>query len=279
MPTPILIRGGGDLASGVALRLHRTGLKVLITELDQPLAVRRTVSFAEAVYEKFVTVEGVTSRLVEPEQINSTFEAGEIPVIVDPDANILTELSISHVVDARLTKLSPKPLTAKVPLHIGLGPGFHAGDNCHAVIETRRGHTLGRVYWNGPTQPDSGQPEGDQRRVLRAPADGEILGYAQIGDHVEMGTLIAEIQPYIKNRHTKIFSPFPGIVRGLIRSGLHVTAGIKIGDVDSRDDPALCNFVSDKALAIGGAVLEAVLSRADIRSTLWNQENFIDDFE
>ena len=267
-PALILIRGGGDLASGAALRLYRAGLKVVISELAQPLSVRRTVSFSEAVYEKRVTVEGVTARLAQRDQVRATLDADEIPVLIDPDASILTELPILIVVDGRLTKLPPAPLPVDVPLHIGLGPGFHAGRNCHAVIETRRSHTLGRVYWNGSTQPDSGQPEGDNRRVLRALMDGQLIGYAQIGDHMEKGQLIAEIQS--ENKKSKVVSPFPGILRGLIRPGLYVTAGLKIGDVDPRDDPIACTLVSDKALAIGGAVLEAILTRADTRKVLWH---------
>jgi xanthine dehydrogenase accessory factor len=265
-PALILIRGGGDLASGVALRLHRAGLKVLISELAQPLSVRRTVSFSEAVYENRVRVEGVTARLVEQKQIRRTLEAGEIPVLIDPDASILTELPIPIVIDGRLTKLPPDPLPVEVALHIGLGPGFHAGHNCHAVIETRRSHTLGRVFWQGGTQPDSGQPEGDQRRVLRAPTDGQLNDYAQIGDHLEEGQLIAEIKG---KQNAKIVSPFPGVLRGLIRPGLFVTAGLKIGDVDPHDDPNACSLVSDKALAVGGAVLEAILTQEDLREFLW----------
>ena len=132
MSAPILIRGGGDLASGVALRLYRSGLKVIVSELPQPLAVRRTVSFAEAVFDGQVEVEGVTARLVEREQVQVTLDAGEIPVIIDPDASILTELSIPIVIDGRLTKHPPAPLSTNVALHIGLGPGFHARQNCHA---------------------------------------------------------------------------------------------------------------------------------------------------
>jgi xanthine dehydrogenase accessory factor len=264
MPALILIRGGGDLASGAALRLHRSGLKVLISELPQPLAVRRTVSFAEAVYAGQTTVEGVSARLVNGKQVRVTLDAGEIPVIVDPDASILTELSIPVVIDARLTKHSPAPLPVDIPLHIGLGPGFHAGRNCHAVVETRRSHTLGRVYWDGTTQPDSGQPEGDPRRVLRAPVDGQLVGYAQIGDQLEAGQVVAVI-----SGQYSVTSPFKGVLRGLIHPGLHVTAGLKIGDVDPRDDPKLCYLVSDKALAIGGGVLEAILSKEDIRENLW----------
>ena len=269
MQTIILIRGGGDLATGVALRLYHAGLKVLVSELPQPLAVRRSVSFAEAVYAGQIEVEGVMGRLVEREQVQATLDSGEIPVIVDPDASILKDLQIPIVVDGRLTKHTPVPLPVKVPLHIGLGPGFHAGRNCHAVIETRRSHTLGRIYWDRPTQPDSGQPEGDPLRVLRAPIDGQLIGYAQIGDRLEKGDLIAEIQSSIDNHKSEIVSPFKGILRGLIHPGLHVTAGLKIGDVDPRDDPSLCNLVSDKALAIGGGVLEAILTRPNIRNKLW----------
>jgi len=275
MSALILIRGGGDLASGVALRLHRAGLKVVISELEQPLAVRRTVSFAEAVYTKEVQIEGVTGCVVEREQVQAELDAKVIPVVVDPQASILSYLDFSVVIDGRLAKRPPEPLPVPVPLHIGLGPGFHAGHNCHAVIETRRSHTLGRVYWDAPTQPDSGQPEGDPQRVLRAPIAGQLIGYVQIGDHVEENQLIAEIQEPDRNASTKtvsgaVHSPFKGVLRGLIHPGLQVAAGLKIGDVDPRDDPAMCYLVSDKALAIGGAVLEALLSQAKLRNTLWD---------
>jgi xanthine dehydrogenase accessory factor len=271
MAALILIRGGGDLASGVALRLHRAGLKVLISELAQPLAVRRTVSFAEAVYEGRITIEGVTGRLVNGEQIEATLEAGEIPVLVDPDASVLTRIPIPIVIDGRLTKHPPTPLPIDVALHIGLGPGFHAGRNCHAVIETRRSHTLGRVYWNGATQPDSGQPEGDPRRVLRAPADGLLIGYAQIGDLLEEGQKIATIAlPLQGDDQVPVTSPFKGLLRGLIHPGLNVSAGMKIGDVDPRDDPQMCFLVSDKALSIGGGALEAIMSEEEIRTKLWD---------
>lgn len=260
----LLVRGGGDLASGVILRLHRAGLAVVVSELPQPLAVRRTVSFAEAVYEGSHSIEGVTARLAERSQIPAVLAAGEVPILVDPDASVLKEFSFMVVVDARLTKQPPAPLPVQVSLHIGLGPGFQAGENCDAVIETRRSHTLGRVYWQGPAQPDSGQPEGDPRRVLRATAEGELTGRVRIGEHVEAGEEIAVIGA----RHP-VISPLSGVLRGLIRDGVRVTEGLKIGDVDPRDDPGACFLVSDKALAIGGGVLEAVLTRVDIRSGLW----------
>jgi xanthine dehydrogenase accessory factor len=266
----ILLRGGGDLASGVALRLHRAGIQLVITELAQPLTVRRTVSFAETVYEGKHTVEEVTARLAQPNEISSVLAANEIPVLVDPNADILlSSFFFPTVIDGRLLKTTPPPLPKDIHLLIGLGPGFHAGVNCHAAVETRRSHTLGRVYWHGATQADSGQPEGDPRRVLRAPSAGILIGHKKIGEHCESGELIAEIQSPIENRKSEIVSPFKGVLRGLIHDGIHVTKGLKIGDLDLRDDPSACFLVSDKALSIGGAVLEAILTRAEIRKKLW----------
>ncbi len=265
----ILIRGGGDLASGVALRLYRAGCKVAILELDKPLAVRRTVSFSEAVYAGTQTVEGVIARRVSADQFQDAIDTGEIPVLVDPKADILrnqflTSPRSTFVIDARLLKYTPEPLAARVALHIGLGPGFSAGKNCHAVIETRRGHTLGRVYWSGSAQADSGQPEGDPRRVLRAPHNGILTAHAKIGARLEEGQVIAEINSKIENRTSKIISPFKGILRGLIRPNIEITENMKIGDIDLRDDPSLSTLVSDKALAVGGGVLEAILTRYPI---------------
>jgi len=264
----ILIRGGGDLASGVALRLHHAGFRVVIAELPRPLAVRRLVSFSEAAYEGRVTVEGVTARLVTPDQIDATLSSREIPVLMDPNADTIRNTQYAILIDARLLKTPPLPLPAPVPLHIGLGPGFSAPSACHAVIETRRGHTLGRVIWQGESAPDSGQPEGDPRRVLRAASDGMLVSHAEIGSHLEEGQLVAEIvDTYTR---TQVHSPFAGVLRGLLREGMDVTRGLKLGDVDARDDPALCRLVSDKALAIGGGVLEAILSsrRSDWQSDL-----------
>ena len=267
----IVLRGGGDLASGVALRLHRTGFQLVILELEKPLAVRRSVSFSEAAYEGAQTIEGTTARLVSPDQLQVTLEAGEIPVLIDPHAHILsnpflTSPQSTYVVDARMLKTAPEPLDISIPLHIGLGPGFNAGENCQAVIETRRGHTLGRVYWSGSAQADSGEPDGDRRRVLRASHDGVLIAGASIGDHLEEGQFIAEIQPDDGSENYLIFSPFKGILRGLIRPDIHVTRGMKIGDLDRRNDPTMCTLVSDKSLAVGGGVLEAVLTFSKIRN-------------
>jgi len=261
----VLIRGGGDLASGVALRLHRAGIKIVIAELPQPLAVRRTVSFSEAVYEGSCEVEGVRARLIEADQLLAWNEADVVPVLIDPNANILSSGLFCVVVDARLIKQTPSPLPIEVPLYIGLGPGFYAGHDCHAVIETRRSHTLGRVYWTGTTQPDSGQPEGDPRRVLRAHMDGIITGRKQIGDHCTEGEILAVI-----GIQYSVICPFSGVLRGLIRDGIYVNTGLKIGDVDARGDSRACFTVSDKALAIGGGVLEAILTKQDIRLVVFS---------
>lgn len=261
----LLIRGGGDLASGVALRLHRAGLPVVVSELAQPLAVRRSVAFAEAVYAGAWNVEEARGRLMKREQVPAALEAGEVPVVVDPEASILSLFDFCAVIDARLTKRPPEPLPLSVPLLIGLGPGFCAGENCHAVVETRRSHTLGRVIWEGCPQADSGQPEGNPRRVLRAPVAGWVVAHAQIGEHVEAGQRVAGIRDEEGTQETPVTSPFAGVVRGLIHPGLHVPAGLKIGDVDPRDDPAMCRLVSDKSLAIGGGVLEALLDERSAR--------------
>lgn len=261
MTNPILLRGGGDLASGVALRLHHAGQNILIAELAQPLAVRRTVSFAEAVYAGQTTVEDVQARLASSvAEAFSLAADGIVAVLVDPLATILNNGTFAALVDARLTKQPPDTTLASELLTIGLGPGFTAGENVHAVVETQRGHTLGRVYWQGAAIADSGQPEGDPRRVLRAPAAGKLVARAEIGAHVETGQVIAEIsgQP--------ILAPFKGVLRGLIHAGIEVPAGMKIGDVDPRDNPAFCFLVSDKALSIGGGVLEALLARKDYYS-------------
>jgi xanthine dehydrogenase accessory factor len=247
-------------------------MKLAITELAQPLAVRRSVSFAEAVYKGQHTVEGVTTRLVEKDQLWAVLETHEIPILIDPDADILSSQQFLVVVDGRLTKQTPAPLPSEPALHIGLGPGFHAGRNCHAVIETRRSHTLGRVYWSGTTQRDSGLPEGDPRRVLRASGDGVVIGLKQIGDHCEAGETVANIQ-VDKDTSIQIRSPFAGVLRGMIQDGVKVTKGLKIGDIDPRNDPSVCLLVSDKALAIGGSVLEAILSREEIRNQLWTLPN------
>lgn len=268
MPSLILIRGGGDLATGVAIRLLRSGLRLVVTELSQPLTVRRTVSFAEAIYSGEVTIEEFTARRVgdagDALQILSTLAQGVIPVLEDPACACAKFLHPAVIADGRMTKQPPEPIGYSPALYIGLGPGFEAGVNCQVVVETRRGHTLGRLHWRGVPDADTGLPEGDPARVLRAPVDGELGVHASIGDLVKEGQVIASVsgQP--------VAAPFSGLLRGLLHPGLLVTRGMKIGDIDPRTDPRLCRLVSDKALSIGGAVLEAILSKPELRSILWS---------
>jgi len=263
-----LLRGGGDLASGVALRLFRAGIPLIITELPKPLAVRRTVSFAQAIYSGEIILEGVRARRADsPEQTRQFLLEGILPVLADPDTNICKYLTPNVIIDGRMTKKPPGGGIVGAQLVIGLGPGFVAGENCHAVIETKRGPYLGRVLWEGAAEADTGQPEkvGNHQndRVLRAPVDGFITSHTQIGDHLSEGQIVAEVAG------VPVRASFEGYLRGLLQDGLEVHKDLKIGDVDPRLDPTLCFIVSDKALAIGGGVLEAILSRSDLRGQLW----------
>ena len=263
----VLIRGGGDLATGVAIRLIRSGLRVVVTEIAQPLAVRRTVAFAEAVYSGDIMVEGISAHCI-PDPMDSfrilmVLGKQQVPVLVDPDCIAAKTLHPPVIVDGRMTKKPPEAIGYSPVLYIGLGPGFEAGVNCQTVIETRRSHMLGRVFWRGSPQPDTGQPEGNPQRVLRAPADGEFITHTEIGRHIEAGELIAEVSGQT------ICAPFPGVVRGLLHPGLNVTRGLKVGDIDPRDEARLCQLVSDKSLAVGGGVLEAILSRPELRAQFW----------
>ena len=267
----VIIRGGGDLASGVALRLYRAGLRVVMTELPQPLAVRRLVSFSEAVYTGEAKVEEVSARRVtDPTDILRILQViskNFIPVLIDPDGASISALHPHVVIDARMLKRQADLIHTPVKLIIGLGPGFTVGQNCHAIIETRRGHTLGRVYWQGTAEADTGIPDpiGGRggERVLRSPQDGIFQPLVAIGDHVDEGQTVAEVDG------APVLAPFKGVLRGLVYEGLQVTKGMKIGDVDPRDDPQYARMVSDKALAIGGGVLEAILSRVELRPQLW----------
>ncbi|MEN6410147.1 MAG: selenium-dependent molybdenum cofactor biosynthesis protein YqeB [Anaerolineaceae bacterium] len=266
----IIVRGGGDLASGVILRLHRAGLKVAVTELAKPLVVRRAVSFAQAVYDGRVQVEEATGILVKTaSDAQSEWDGGNIPVFIDPEGAICDQLHPDVIVDARMRKIIPDDLKlSDAPLVIGLGPGFRASIDCHAVIETIRGPYLGRVIWQGQAIPDTGIPEtvGQHQadRVLRAPADGVLKGMAHLGDHLQAGAVIAEVN------NIPVLAPFEGILRGLVETGLPVKKGMKIGDVDPRLDKDTWRLVSDKALAVAGGVMEAILSRADLRAHLWD---------
>lgn len=253
-----VIRGGGDLATGVAWRLSRAGVPLLVTELPTPLTVRRSVALSTAVTDGFVEVEGMLGRLApsmaEAVDLARSGRGDVVPVVVSPE---LPDVGADVVVDARLAKRNIDTSIDDAPLVIGLGPGFVVGVDCDVVVETMRGPHLGRALWSGTAQADTGTPGvvggRGAERVVRAPADGVVRWSRSIGD------VVAEHETLGAVSETTLHAPFAGVVRGLILDGSEVRAGLKIGDVDPRLDPALCNEISDKALAIGGGVVEAVL--------------------
>ena len=279
------MRGAGDLATGVAWRLTRAGWPVVALELAEPLTVRRRVALSSAVADGSISVESMTGVLVATaDEARRVARRGRVAVLVAPGKHALAELCPDVVVDARLAKRNIDTAIDDAHLVIGLGPGFTAGVDCHAVVETKRGHRLGRVIWDGPAAADTGVPgtvggRGHQR-VLRAPAAGVVRWDAKIGDVVEAGALIGSVSPgqpspsaelaptgerpdtgvLSQSARARIRAPFRGVLRGAIRSGTTVAAGLKIGDVDPRCDPSACAEISDKALAVGGGVLEAVLT-------------------
>ena len=262
----ILLRGGGDLATGVAYRLHQAGFPIIVLELADPLVVRRRVALATAVLEGEITVEDLRAvRVNTPDDALQLTPTGVIPILVAPTlpaallhSSLVTRHSSLTLVDARMAKRNLGTTLDQAPLVIALGPGFTAGVDCHAVIETNRGHHLGRVLWHGAAEANTGTPgivagKGAER-VLRAPSAGVVTWRKEIGDHVRQGELLGEVdgQPVV--------APFDGVARGLIAPGTAVPAGLKIGDVDPRGDMATCFTISEKALAIGGGVVEAVLT-------------------
>jgi xanthine dehydrogenase accessory factor len=258
--TLVLIKGAGDLATGVAYRLFRSGFPVLMTELPEPLMVRRTVSFGQAVYDGETTVEEVTARRVEDsrEGLALARQGDVIPVLVDPEAHAVEVLKPRVLVDGVMAKHNTGTRITDAPLVIALGPGFVGGVDCHAAIETNRGHWLGRIIYEGSPQPDTktpGKVEGYARgRVIRAPADGHMRPVAGVGDRLREGDLIGHV-----NGH-EVRAMFDGVLRGLIHPSVRVTKGLKIGDLDPRDVDRHCFTISEKSLAIGGAVLEAILA-------------------
>ena len=264
----ILVKGAGDLATGTAVRLYRAGFQVVMTDIAQPTAVRRTVAFSQCIYDGQTTVEGITARKAENrDQVRDILAAGEIPVLVDPQAAILAQLPFMVVVDAILAKKNLGTTISDAPIVLALGPGFTAGVDCHGVIETKRGHDLGRLILEGTAIPNTGVP-GDvggytTERIIRAPADGPFEPVAQIGQQVNLGDVVAKVNGI------PVTAQLTGIVRGMLPAGIPVTTGMKAGDIDPRCEVRHCFTVSDKARAIGGGVLEGILYFGR-RLRLWN---------
>lgn len=294
----IICRGAGDLATGIIHRLHRAGHRVIALETDYPAAIRRQVSFCEAVYDGSAVVEGVTARLVpaladaetdtetysgendtpaahivsekwDSSAIEAVLEAGEVPLLIDQKGESIALLKPDVVVDAIIAKKNLGTTINMAPLVIGVGPGFTAGHDVHLVIESMRGHNLARIITDGMAQPNTGVPGNiagfTSERVIHAPAAGYIHDVRKIGDIVQKGDEIARIYPdkesYVNalSEYVPVNATITGIIRGLIREGYYFRKGFKIADIDPRESEITnCFTISDKARSIAGSVLEAV---------------------
>lgn len=255
----IIIRGGGDVASGVAVRLFRAGFKVIILEIMNPLAVRLPVSFASAVYKGTCVIEGIEGVLAETyDSAEQIINNKKIAILIDPMARTAEYYNPAVLIDAIMAKSNLGTKKEQAPLVIGIGPGFSAGTDVDVVIETKVGHTLGRTIYNGTAMADTGLPgeiKGEtDRLVLRAPTDGKITPFKQIGDMLNPGDIIAKIED------TFLKAELKGVLRGLISPNVTVTKELKIGDIDPRGIKDYCFTISDKSLSIAGGVLEAVCS-------------------
>lgn len=261
----VAVRGGGDLATGVAWRLRRSGFQVVVLEVPEPTVIRRTVAFASAISQGSITVEDIKAVLADDvPHVYEILETGKVPVLADPECLSLKTLKPAVLVDAILAKKNLGTNRDMAPSVIALGPGFSAGRNgdCHAVIETARGHELGRVILDGPAAANTGTPGfiagKSGERVLRSPVDGVFQAAAELGDLVKEGQIVASISGE-NPTPVDIRAPFDGKLRGILSSGIKVTKGFKVGDVDPRGAAVDEHLISDKARAVAGGVLEAIL--------------------
>lgn len=265
----VLIKGAGDLASGIACRLKQCGMSIVMTDLAVPTAVRRTVAFSRAVYEGRAEIEGSQALLCRNyEEVETALAGGKIAVVVDPEAMIRKEWKPDAIVDAIIAKKNLGTGMEDAPIVIGVGPGFVAGQDCHCVVETKRGHYLGRCIYEGSAIANTGIPGNiggyTKERILRAPCQGVFHPTLDIGAVVEAGDICGYVTD-ADGKEVPMRSLISGVVRGLLQDGVLVTADLKSGDVDPRCQPEHCNTVSDKARAIGGGVLEALLHLSHCR--------------
>lgn len=261
--TLVIVRGGGDLATGTITKLYNSGFSVLILEAESPSAIRRNVAFSEAVYQGTQTVEDITCHLAKDlQQAISYLEEGKLTLLVDPHATSVAELKPLAVVDAILAKKNLGTTRSMAPITIALGPGFCAKEDVDAVIETMRGHNLGRILYAGSAAPNTGIPGKiggyDKERVTHSPATGILENICHITDIVKKGQQIATIRT--SDGPVPVCASIDGLLRGLIRDGYPVTTGFKIADIDPRlEQYDNCFTISDKARCIAGGVLEALL--------------------
>lgn len=265
MENLIIVRGGGDLATGTIYKLKKSGFPVLILEVAMPSAIRRNVTFSEAVYQGSQTVEDMTCHLAENlSQAEEALREGKLTVLVDPMGEAISALKPLAVVDAILAKKNLGTHRAMAPITVGLGPGFAAGEDVDAVVETKRGHNLGRVLWSGSAAPNTGIPGiiggYGRERVIHCPAKGIVRNVKKITDIVRKGDVIARVET--EDGTVPVEATLDGILRGLIRDGYLVTVGFKMADIDPRaEELGNCFTISDKARCIAGGVLEAILQR------------------
>lgn len=261
----VIVRGGGDMATAVVHRLWRAGFKVLVLETDKPAAIRRQVAISEAVYDGSAVVEGMKAvRVDDRMQCDAIWEQGNVPLLVDPQGACISEINPAVVVDAIIAKRNLGTNMAMAPMTIALGPGFTAGADVHAVVETMRGHNLGRIIMAGQAQPNTGIPGKiagfAAERVIHSECAGRIRHCHAIGDYVNQGEVIAEIENAQGNH--PVHASISGLIRGLIREGYVVPQGFKIADIDPRrEEYENCFTISDKARCIAGSVLELVCAQ------------------
>ena len=259
MKEMVIVRGGGDIASGVIQKLYRCGFKVLVLEIENPTCIRRAVSFSEALFEDEIEVEGIKSvRVRNLEEIEDAWKNNKVPVIVDPKGSYINLLKPKAVVDGILAKKNLGTYINMAPITMALGPGFEAGKDVDVVIETNRGHNLGRLIFNGEAQADTGSPGNiggyTKERVIYSPFDGVINNAKEIGDIVKKEEPLAYVGDYI------VRATIDGVLRGIIRNNSKVYKGLKIADIDPRlEERKNCFTISDKARTIGGGVLEALI--------------------
>ncbi|WP_195989245.1 selenium-dependent molybdenum cofactor biosynthesis protein YqeB [Clostridium sp. D53t1_180928_C8] len=254
----VVIKGAGDLATGIAYRLKKSGFDVIMTEIDKPTTVRRTVAFSQAIFDNEVEIEGIKG--IKVRNINEIYDQikkNNIPIIIDEKADIIKELKPEVVVDSIIAKKNLGTSIKDAPIVIGVGPGFEAKVDCHLVVETKRGHYLGKVIEHGTAIPNTGVPGNiggyTKERIIRASADGKIKPVVSIGDFVIKGQVVAYIDG------VEVLAEIDGIVRGMLQEGIEVFKGMKSGDIDPRCEKDHCFTISDKARSIGGGVLEAIM--------------------
>ena len=255
----VLIRSGGEVASAIAHRLHRSHFKVCLTEVAKPLAVCRGVCYSEAVFDGFKTIEGVTAELVglSQEEIQKVWQEGKIPVVVDPPASIKEMLHFDVLIDATMLKRKTDTTIHDAPLVIGMGTGFHAGTDAHLVVETNNTNNMGMVLTEGEAEENTGIPLAvgglTAERVLWAEKAGVVTSDREIGETAQAGQVIGTLD------EIQLKAPLDGIIRGLLRNGVHVNKGAKLVEIDPVNDSSVCYIIRDKMRAIAGGALEAIM--------------------